>query len=62
MSNAKSSSEERQRALARWEGEGGGLGRAAQAADSLDEAELRITLSYAREKFDRSRLSNLKVA
>jgi hypothetical protein len=24
--------------------------------------ELRITLSYAREKFDRSRLSNLKVA
>ena len=42
MSNAKSSSEERQRALARWEGEGGGLGRAAQAADSLDEAELRI--------------------
>ena len=25
-------------------------------------AELRVTLSYAREKFDRSRLSNLKVA
>ena len=25
-------------------------------------SELRITLSYAREKFDRSRLSNLKVA
>jgi len=26
------------------------------------QAELRVTLSYAREKFDRSRLSNLKVA
>jgi ATP-dependent Clp protease ATP-binding subunit ClpX len=25
-------------------------------------AELRVTLSYAREKFDRSRLSNLRVA
>jgi hypothetical protein len=25
-------------------------------------AELRVTLSYAREKFDRSRLSSLKVA
>ena len=42
MADAKSPSEERQRALARWEGEGGGLGRAAQAADSLDETELRM--------------------
>ena len=32
----------RARALARWEGEGGALGRAASPGDALDESELRI--------------------
>lgn len=44
MSNATIPTDERQRAkaLARWEGEGGGLGRTPQAADSLDESEMRV--------------------
>jgi hypothetical protein len=32
----------RARALSRWEGEGGALGRASSAGDALDEDELRI--------------------
>ena len=32
----------RAKALARWEGEGGALGRAASAADTLEDSELRI--------------------
>lgn len=32
----------RARALSRWEGEGGALGRGASAGDALDESELRI--------------------
>src|SRR6187455_2962076 len=32
----------RKKALARWEGEGGGLGMAGARADALDESELRI--------------------
>jgi hypothetical protein len=32
----------RAKALARWEGEGGSLGRARKRADALDESELRI--------------------
>jgi hypothetical protein len=32
----------RAKALARWEGEGGALGRAAPPGDALDESELRI--------------------
>ena len=30
------------KALARWEGEGGGLGRSGPRTDALDESELRI--------------------
>ena len=32
----------RAKALARWEGEGGALGRTRKRADALDESELRI--------------------
>ena len=32
----------RKKALARWEGEGGGLGMGEPRADALDESELRI--------------------
>jgi hypothetical protein len=32
----------RRRALARWEGEGGALGRSGARTDALDESELRI--------------------
>jgi hypothetical protein len=45
MADAKAATEaERQRAkaLARWEGEGGALGRSAKTQQALDEAELRI--------------------
>lgn len=34
--------EMRARALSRWEGEGGALGRSSAPADALDDSELRI--------------------
>ena len=45
MTNAGNQSEAerlRAKALARWEGEGGGLGHSAPSADTLDDMELKI--------------------
>jgi hypothetical protein len=41
-SPAPTDAEMRARALARWEGEGGGLGRTGPATDALDDGERRI--------------------
>ena len=41
-SPAVTDAEIRARALARWEGEGGALGRSGAPGDALDEDELRI--------------------
>jgi len=42
VSGNPTDSQMRARALARWEGEGGALGRAASPGDALDDGELRI--------------------
>ena len=41
-SAAPTDAQMRAKALARWEGEGGALGRASSPGDALDEGELRI--------------------
>lgn len=44
------------RALARWEGEGGALGRSAKAHETLDDTDVRILTRFGR-RLDRERSS-----